>query len=133
MGTTGNRNVCNSHCMQLLGICFLLVSLHKYGLIAPVMLATPISLVVFMLITNLKAEVGFQMDELFLVNLSGNTTTVVLTQEGDTKYWIVAFSFAALLWVGQITILHTDYGRQRMPYWLLMKTCLLDHTTTAYC
>ena len=82
--------------------CFM--SLHKYGLIAPVMLATPVSLVVFMLITNLKAEVGFQMDELFLVNLSGNTTTVVLTQEGDTKYWIVAFSFAVLLWVGQITI-----------------------------
>ena len=80
--------------------CFM--SLHRYGLILPVMLATPISLGVFMAMTSLNAEVGFQMDGLIKINSSG--IIVDLAQGGDMKYWTLAFSFAALLWVGQITI-----------------------------
>ena len=77
--------------------CFM--SLHRYGLILPVMLATPISLGVFMAMTNLNAEVGFQMDGLFTINSSG-----IFFNLEEKLFWTLAFSFATLLWVGQITI-----------------------------
>ena len=73
--------------------CF--TTLHKYGLALPVLLATPASLVVYVSMTYLEADVGFKMDKIFDFPV------------GDTNahlWLILAFFFATFLWMGQCMI-----------------------------
>ena len=104
--------------------CFM--SLHKYGLLLPVMLATPASLGIILLMTNLNADVGFHMDGLFVINSTGIAVNLA---QNNLSFWSLAFLFAALLWVGQIaitthrlwksknTILATDEDMFVRPYY----------------
>ena len=68
--------------------CFM--TLHKYGLALPVLIATPASVVVFDLMVHLN--LGFKINGIFD------------TPADDTIWLILAFSFALVLWIGQLMI-----------------------------
>ena len=73
--------------------CFM--TLHKYGLALPVLFATPASVAVFDLMVYLKADLGFKINGIF-------QTPAVDT---SVQIWLIlAFSFAVLLWIGQLMI-----------------------------
>ena len=118
------------------------MSLHKYGLLLPVMLATPASLGIILLMTNLNADVGFHMDGLFVINSTGIAVNLA---QNNLSFWSLAFLFAALLWVGQIaitthrlwksknTILATDEDMFVRPYYnsiLLEQYLILNRDVT---
>ena len=67
------------------------MSLHRCGLALPVLFATPASVVVYVPMV-LKADLGFKINGIF------DTPAV------DTRWLILAFSFAVLLWIGQCII-----------------------------
>ena len=73
--------------------CFM--TLHKYGLALPVFIATPASLAVFEFMVYFKADLGFKINGIF------QTPTV----DTSVQMWLIlAFSFAVLLWIGQLMI-----------------------------
>ena len=82
--------------------CFM--NMHRYGLALPVLLATPFSIPMFIVVI-LKLDLGFQVDSMFIPMLSPEPDTGSIAVLSHVHLWLIlAFSFAALLWVGQILI-----------------------------
>lgn len=73
------------------------MTLHRYGLVLPVLLATPVSLIVVICMNNLDdTSLGFQMNGLLIAKNMNNAE--------PNLFFCLAFAFATLLWVGQIII-----------------------------